>query len=64
MNLMSRSLSFTCSSSSNILNGEVWKRVGNFLSHCSTIMDHGSWQSPLFVPLQLDIRFCDLVQDT
>jgi len=40
MSLMSHSLSFTCNSSCNIVNGEVWKRVGNFLSYCPTIMDH------------------------
>lgn len=41
MSLMSRSLSFTCNSSCNIVNGEVRKRVGNFLSR-TTIMDHGT----------------------
>jgi hypothetical protein len=42
MRLMSRSLSFTCNSSCNTVDGEVQKRVGNFLSHCPTIMDRGS----------------------
>jgi hypothetical protein len=42
LSLMSHSLSFTCNSSCNTVNGEVQKKVGNFLSHCPTIMDHGS----------------------
>jgi hypothetical protein len=39
MSLMSLSLSFMCSSFCYIVNGEVWKRVGNFLSRCPTIMN-------------------------
>ena len=39
---MSHSVLFTCNSSCNTANGEVQKKVGNFLSHCPNIMDHGS----------------------
>ena len=42
LSLMSHSVSFTCNSSCSTVNGEVQTKVGNFLSHCPTIMDHGS----------------------